>query len=182
MTLLLLAVAGCGTPRYDVEYDYDTRAEFAGLRRYAWLKGTGSETGSSRADPILRAAVDRNLERMGMVRVDSGPDFWVACTLETRREVGARANDTRSMVDQRYGYDRYYFDGGGHEEVEVVDYVVGTLIIDVVDRGGKRPIWRGWARGAIPAEGSEEKIRAEATEVARRILEKFPPPAKRGAK
>jgi len=179
LTLLLLACAGCGTPRYDVEYDYDTRADFDGLKRYAWLKGQGSETGSSRVDSILRAALDRNLGRMGMERVDADPDFYVACTLETRREVGARGIDTRTMLDQRYGYDTYAFDGDVREPVQVVDYVEGTLFIDVVGRDGKRPIWRGWARGAIPESGSDAKIRAEATEVMRRILEKFPPPATR---
>jgi hypothetical protein len=179
LTLLLLGLAGCGTPRYDVEYDYDTRASFGGLRRYQWIEDAGSASGRPRVDAILRDALDRNLERMGMDRVDSEPDFLVACTLATRREVGSRTTETRSDFDERYGSRGYDFDAVAQGEVQVVDYVEGTLTVEIFGPDGRRPIWRGWARGAIPDGRSEAYIQGESMELMRRILEKFPPPATR---
>jgi hypothetical protein len=180
--LILLAVA-CGGPRYAIEYDYDGDASFDGLKTYRWNRGKGSVTGRDDVDAILEAALDKNLERMGMVRLEEGtPDYWVACVLETRRKVGTRQIETRSMMETKFGYENYYFNGIGGVETDVVDYVEGTLIVDVAVNGGKKPIWRGWAEGALRERRNNEQIRAEATEVFRRILEKFPPPATRKKK
>lgn len=183
MTLLLLALAACGGPRYAIEYDYDGDASFENLNTYRWYRGKGSGSGRENIDKILEGALDKNLERMGLERIEQGtPDFWITCVVETRRQVGTRQIETRAMMDTQFGYENYFFNGAGGVETEVVDYVEGSIIVDVATNGGKKPIWRGWAHGAIREGMSDDKIRAEATEVFRRILEKFPPPATRKKK
>ena len=171
MTLLLLTALACGGPRYAVEYDYDGDASFEGLKTYRWYRGKGSFSGNERVDKILESALDKNLARMGYERGEAGqPDFWVTCVVETRRRVRTRSNPTQAMMDIHFGYENYYFNGEGGTVEDVVDYVEGSIIVDVARNGGIR-------------EGmSDEKIRAEATEVFRRILVKFPPPATRKKK
>ncbi|MHC4940075.1 MAG: DUF4136 domain-containing protein [Planctomycetota bacterium] len=183
LTLLLLALAACGGPRYAIEYDYDGDASFDNLKRYRWYRGKGSVSGNERVDKLLEESLDKNLERMGLERIDEGtPDFWVTCVVETRRKVGTREIETRAMMDTHFGYENYYFDGSGGTETAVIDYVEGSIIVDIAVKGGKKPIWRGWAHGVIREGMSDQQIRAEATEVFRRILEKFPPPATRKKK
>ncbi|MHC4953450.1 MAG: DUF4136 domain-containing protein [Planctomycetota bacterium] len=170
-----LVATACGGSRLAIEYDYDGDAKFDGLKTWSWLRFEKSGTGSGEVDTIIREALAARLERMGYRQVAEDSDFQVGYVLETRRRT------QRRYIDTRYGYQQesYYFNGVGGVEVDVIDYLEGSLILDVATKDGKSPIWRGWAEGAIREGMSESKVRAELTEAIRQIMEKFPPPATR---
>lgn len=176
LTAILFA-GGCGGTNFAIEYDYDVKADFSDLKTYAWLEEQGSETGNDEADAIVREALESLLAKKGMRPVQSGePDVLVGVTYEMERKIQTR------QIDSQYGYDqydefRYRFDT--RPETAIIDYVEGTLIVDIASSDGKRPIWRGWAVGAIRDNMTIDQIRAEATEALRQVLEKFPPPATR---
>ena len=172
--LPVLILAACSSPRFAIEYDYDSEADFDGLATWSWLAAGKSGAGSEEVDGMIRDALVKLLERSGYRHVDSGGDFRVGFLVETRRRIKTRT------VDIHYEYDWHYdFNGVGGPEVDVVDYREGTLILDVARADGKKPIWRGWASGTIREGATSDQVRADVFEACRRVLEKFPPPATR---
>ena len=173
--LLALFAIGCGGQRLAIEYDYDYDASFDGLRTWSWIPAQGSETGSDQADKIVREELAAEFERRGFQRVESGADFRAGFLLETDRKITQRLIYTQ----HGYSYEYYPFDAVGSVDVVVEDYLQGTLIIDVATADGKQPMWRGWAEGVIGEKPTEAEVRSGVREAVRKVLAKFPPPAKR---
>jgi len=161
VTLFLLAAAGCSG--ISASYDFDPRTDFAAYKGYAWLPAPREE----RMNPLVRdrvvAAVDRALQAKGY-RTSSSPDFKVATHAATENRV--------SVTDWGYGYWRA---GGG---VDVYQYQVGTLILDIVDAKTNRLVWRGTASGVVDPSPKPEETTKRINEAVEKMLANFPPPAK----
>ena len=95
-------VAGCSS--IETSYDYDPKANFAGLKTYEWLKEPQKLTGDPRIDgnTILAnriyEAVDTELAARGFRKISGDPDFLVAyhVSLDKRRSV--------QTLNSYYGY------------------------------------------------------------------------------
>lgn len=110
--------------------------------------------------------VDRHLAAKGYRRVESGePDFLV--------DYHAAIED-RMSVATSYGWHRPP-ENRPDPTTEVVHYREGTLILDVVDPGTGRQIWRGWAIDVVDDEMRPEWLEAEVEKAVGKILERFPP-------
>ena len=179
------AIAACAaTPK--IGYDFDRATDFSAYHTYAWLSGDQEKTGDRRADSStvdmrIRIAVGTQLRVKGyQARTEGTPDFYVAY------HVGL-TDRSPSMSAQ------YYSDGmAGHAFAhsadsrqagkaaapaanETASYLMGTLIIEIIDAGSERLVWRGTAAGEVdPGLTSQE--RDERTKaIVRNILAHFPP-------
>ena len=180
--LLLGGALGCSS--LSVNSDYDPAEDFSRLHSYMWLPGPQPETGDIRLDnPLLdariRRAVDAQLALQGYRKLASGqPDFRVGYHLSTERKLDVRT------VNNYYGYGWGYGYGYapmGYSDTYVDQYDVGTLILDIVDAELNRLVWRGTASGRLREKSTREQNEKNAREVAKAILERFPPKVKGGS-
>ena len=137
-TLLLPAMANA-----KVYVDHDRDVDFARYATYTWAEGTAAE--DQLAERRIREAVDRELAKKGLERVDEGGDLMV---------VSHAAVHTKTRVDvdkfpPHYGY--YWRRPFWVERttVDVREIKMGTLIIDLLDANEERLVWRGKATGAV---------------------------------
>lgn len=174
--LSLVAFAGCST--VSVTSDYDPAASFTGLRTYQWIKMQGTEDALEKA-PLLQKramiAVDKALAAKGYSKLASGdPDFFVA--------VHAGAKERVNVTSYGYGYGGWYgrgYGGMGGTTTDVSYYTEGSIFIDVIQKrtDGFELMWRGVGKGTVDPPKDPVEGQAKADEVARMILEQFPPQA-----
>jgi hypothetical protein len=83
--------------------------------------------------------------------------------------------DTRTdlnTVPVGYGWGWWGFAG---TETYVDQYEQGTLILDVIDAGSNKLIWRGSAAARVVDDKTPEERTRRVNEAVEKILERFPP-------
>ena len=133
--IVAAAMAGCST--MEVNYDYDPKASFAGLKTYAWLDEPQKPTGDPRIDgnTILRdrihKAVDTELAARGHRLVDRDPDFLVAyhVSLDRRQSVQTLNSYYGYGPGWGYGYGASYRPGYWAGAPETYAYDGSTISI-----------------------------------------------------
>jgi hypothetical protein len=183
--ILMLAAVSAGCSSIEVNHDYDPKADFAGLKSYAWLKEPQKPTGDPRIDgnTILQnrihEAVDTQLAARGFKKVASDADFFVAyhVSLDKRQSVQTLNSYYGYGPGWGYGYGASYRPGygAGVPRTYVYEYEEGTLILDIVDPKDKQLIWRGSAQDEVHFKSSPEKDQTQLNEAVRMMLQTFPP-------
>jgi len=174
--LSLVAFVGCSS--VSVTSDYDPSVSFTGLKTYRWIKMQGTEDALEKAPLLMKramVAVDKAMVAKGYSKVDSeNPDFYVA--------VHAGVKDKINVTNYGYGYGGWYGGryGGMGGTTDVSYYKEGTIFVDVIQKKGEgfEMMWRGAGTGTVDPPDNPEEAQAKADEVARMILEQFPPKAK----
>lgn len=173
------ALAGCSTtPNPKIHTEYDPKATFDQYKTYAWNPtAAGPDQIATARDPAARAmiiaAIDREMARKGLVKVaiDGDPSFVVTALGSAQRQI--------EVNNYGYTYAGSYVYGPGYAvatpSTQVRDYHVGTLILDFSDARSKQLFWRGIATDTIEDVG---KLRKTIDEVARRLLDSYPPAPK----
>ena len=157
IVVIAIVLTGC-TARVNV--DVHPEASVGSYRTYAWLPGPRPPPG--RAVLVARhvgTTADEVLRSKGYRRVSPGQaDFLLNYHAILEQQVDVRA--------RRGPYGRTW---AGSSVVRT--YVVGTLIIDVIDRADERLVWTGMVEGAIrnPEQGP-----AKIDRVVENILRHFP--------
>ena len=184
LVLLLAAiVAGCSS--LEVSFDYDPKANFAGLKSYEWLDEPKMPTGDPRIDGNtilenrIHEAVDSAFAARGINKVTSDPDFLVAyhVSLDKQRSVQTLNSYYGYGPGWGYGYGAAYRPGywAGAPETYVYEYEEGTLILDIVDPENKALIWRGSAQDEVHFKSTPERDQTQLNEAVQKMLENFPP-------
>jgi len=172
IAVLLLIVGGCSGIR--VQTDFDREADFSGYKTWDFLPGEPRPTGyRTLDDPALAArlqgAIENGFSLRGLQKASQDPDFFVAYHLAFAEKINAR------NIENYYQYINYAvfapYVTSSYTEV----YDLGTLIIDVLDRRTKTHVWRGAAQTNVNTQAGPRENEPKMREVARRILEDFPP-------
>lgn len=172
LLFLLIAVASCSTV-YDVQFDYNTKTDFANLKTYNWLPVPEKADIDSLDAMRVQKAVNAEMQAKGL-RLTSGiPDFLIAEHLGKKDKVSVR--------DWGYNYGPYAGYWGGYRGpmggVSTFQYEEGSLILDFVDPQTKQLIWRGSAKAEVDDVRTPEKREALINEAVQKILKNFPPPS-----
>lgn len=181
--LALLAVAACSSqPSYDV--DHSDTYDFANLNSYCWYDDVHSSTEAdyrqyNSSDQRVRTYVDRELQGKGFR--DSGPgqaDFWV--NYHISRQDQMRIDSIGSYPQGVHGGVGVGTYGSGvsigySSGPSVKHYQEGTVVLDVIDAGSQKIIWRGIAEGRLKDHLSRKDKNRIAAEVSRELLADFPP-------
>ena len=176
--LLLLAVpigllAGCSS--VSVSRDYDTAADFSGLKTFAWQHAEQPQTGDPRIDNDLhdervRRAVNQTLTAKGFQLTDrADADFLVAYYVEYKRKLNS------GSVSVGMGRSSYGRHGSVGYSTGVSEYDQSNLIIDVMGPADEKMIWRGVGTRSTYDGSSPEKMSRIVNESVSKILKKFPP-------
>jgi len=135
---VVLAVAGvmaAQKTKYGVTVTAEKNVDFATFKSYSWTRGQPSP--SKNLDARIVAAVDRELNALGMRKAASGPgDVLVSYDSLTRTDLDASAK-----ADDR----------GNRPE-----YRVGILTVSLLDPGKRQPLLK--LRVDKPVEGGSAKL------------------------
>ena len=176
LILCLVVLTISCSPITSVSYDYDRKADLAGLRTYDWLPiPTEAEETVGLMIERIKKTVNTHLEAKGLRIKKERPDFLVATYFGQK--------DKLRIISGGYPYapyrGYYYHDGpyywGG---VDSYYYQQGTLILDFVDARSRKLIWRGTAKASLGKEQTPEKLDKVVSEAVEKILMNFPPPSK----
>ena len=176
----LLALAACQGPQIDS--DYDPQRDFAALQSWAWqepavqYRPNDPRLKSDLTEQRLRAAVTQQLEQRCLRQAGAG------AAADIRVQAFLIVDDRQQQIATYYGGG--YYGGGywggmwgypGYTEVRTLDYQVGTLQLDFLDRDGKL-VWRGSAAQILRGNQRTPLERARAIhETVAKILAQYPP-------
>jgi hypothetical protein len=162
LVVAALLLAGC-TSGFKVKTDADPGANFSEFRTYDWIVKEAPENLTTLTHKRIIGAVDEQLLDKGFVRsANVAPDMLV--------NYQVIVGDKSSVTTHSYGYWRGYTSG----TMSVSQYAEGTLVVDVIDAGKNRAVWRGWgsaAVGRMPDSSEQQLIR----DLTKKMFSKFPP-------
>ena len=140
---------------------------------------TGSTNPARAVNPILENPIvlqqmqhemERDLTARGYTRQQDGADLGVAYYLGVKNKL--------HVTDYDYGYPFWGWDWrwgpgwGRYPALEVTEYQVGTLVIDVLNGAGRRLLWRGMGTINVPSNPQDySKAIAKGVDA---IMSKFP--------
>lgn len=152
-----------------VAVDYDKEASFDNYKTFAFYKPGIDEVEISDLDKrrILRA-IDRELTQKGMVKSEN-PDVLINIFTEEQENVNIYQNN--------FGWGAGWGWGWGMPMTQVNRSVEGSLFIDMIDRKNNQLVWQGLGTGILSLE--MEKKEGRINEIVTKILQKYPPKAKR---
>ena len=138
-----VAVAGCAT--ITVSSHIERGINFADYVTYDWGPPDNLPVGDPRLDnnpffnDYLQGAIEKKMDAKGFARVAAGQqaDLLIHYHASVNQKLDVYE------VDNEYGY--CY----GDCQPQIVDYELGTLIIDIVDVKTNKVVWRGWAQEAM---------------------------------
>lgn len=137
-----LAIAGCAT--MNVSSHIERNVNFADYVTYDWGPPDKLPVGDPRLDnnpffnDYLMGAIEKRLAAKGFERVlTDQPDLLIHYHASVNQKLDVYE------VDSSYGY--CY----GNCQPQIVDFELGTLVIDVVDPKTNKVVWRGWAQDTM---------------------------------
>jgi hypothetical protein len=168
--LLLPLVAACSS--ITVRSDYDTAADFSKLRTYGWLQKPSDLPRDPRIDNDLidsrvRSAVNDELWTKGYTE-SPNPDFRVTYHVMLQSKFDVQA----FPVSYGYGLGRV---GAMSTDVQVSEYEMGTLLLDVVNSATNDLVWRGSAQARVDPNRTPQERTKRIREAVHEMLEQFPP-------
>jgi hypothetical protein len=177
---LILIVSACSSVR--VNYDFDPGTNFSPWQTFAWYPAESPPVGDPRLDnPLLNeritAAVNRTLAARGYTLVEGrSPDFYINYHLSTEQRLDVRTmNRTYMGGPHRRHWGGSGWSGVGWTETRVDQYEVGTLVIDFVDTGARRLVWRGSGTRRLARNQQADRVTQRVNEAVEEILAQFPP-------
>ena len=175
-TTLCFALLACSSTR--VWQDYDTQANFSGLKGYAWQQLEQKKTDNPHIDNSLlddrvRSAIDSNLRSKGYNKTNrEQAGFLIVYHYAIREQSHDNRGHTRVGVSR--GYWGYY---GTYVVVDDHRYDADRyeLIIDFLDPNSEKILWRGSVNKKLLKSSGPQQATERVNRVVADILSKFPP-------
>lgn len=178
-TVMVVVTLGCST--LQVSQDYDKGTDFSRLRTFAWQNDTQPEyddirLNNSLLDERIRSAVEQALLASGFSKAaKSQAEFLMAYKLAIHQQIESQP---QSGVGFGFGF------GGPRGGImvssgsDVRSYEEGLLVIDVLDPGSGRLLWRGKATDRFVQHDNPERNTEKINETVTKIMAQFPPTGK----
>jgi hypothetical protein len=166
-----IVMVGCAAP-LNMDFDYDTAADFAALKTYDWMPATGNAAADELLVKRIRNAVDSQLQAKGHALAAGNPDFLIAMQLSGKTAYGGSAGVGVSVGIPVGRAGRISVGGGKSKPIEKKE---GTLVLDFLDAKTKSLVWQGTASGAVRPAASPEEQQQRINEVIAQLLARFPP-------
>ena len=164
--LLLLALVTAAVAQ-QVNTDYDKHLDFSQFHTYSWGR---IMTENPLWQQRIRDAVDKQLEAKGWQRVETGGDVVVTA-------VGAAKNQQQYQTFYNgFGPGWRWGGFGDQATTSVVNYRVGTLVVDMYNAQNKDLIWRGTSQETV--SDKPEKNEQKLNKAVGKMFDRFPPKAR----
>jgi len=170
--VLSFALLTVGCSSLQTGADYEPGTDFSKYRTYSFRDGSGQPEHPFVVERVRRA-IASTLDGKGWKWVDQGGDaeIYTHFHLDSRTQM-----TTTGYAGGWSGYGwRYGGMGGGMATTTVSEIPVGTLVVDVVDSGEKKLVWRGWGKDDVSQRRTPEEAEQYARKVMAKLFENFPP-------
>src|SRR5262245_46768299 len=177
---LLLVLAGASTAlAQDVRYNFDKSANFAGFKTYKWVVIKGAQQLSELADRQVKAAVDAELSKKGLMKSESDTaDLYIGyqAAISTEKEY--------TSFDSGWGHGPgwygggWYGGGGGITTGTTSTIYIGQLALDMYASKPHTLVWRGAASKTLDAKAKPEKQQKNLDKAVAKLLKNYPPEVK----
>jgi len=168
---VFLALAACATPRYDIDFDYDTGENWAALKTYDWQPPTGNAVKDELLVKRIRSTVDSGLEKKGLTR-SPNPDFLIAMQLSGRTAYGGSTAVGVSVGIPVGRAGRVSVGGAKSKPIETKE---GQIVLDFLDTKSKQLLWRATAAGSARPAATPEEQQERIDQIIGEMLQRFPP-------
>jgi hypothetical protein len=151
----------------------ELNADFEKYRTYDWGPADALPTGDARLDnnaflrDYIQGAIEKELAGRRLTLVANDPDLLIHWHTTVARELDLETH-RREYHGNPNGPPSSY-------EPEIVEYEMGTLLIDAVDARTQRLVWRGWARETYSGViDNQERLRLTVVSAITDIMKRFP--------
>jgi len=178
----VILVLGITTVAQDVRYNFAQDVDFSKFKSYKWVDAKGADHANQLTQNQIVAAIDSELARKGLQKVDSDPaDLYI----DTQTAVGTEKQFTSYNTGWGYGPGwggGWYGYGGGMTSTTTTGTTstiyVGQLGLDMYDATNKDLVWRGVASKTIDPKAKPEKQQKNITKAVEKLLKNYPPQKK----
>jgi hypothetical protein len=167
-TAAALVLNGCATRIVSSHVELGT--DFTQCRTYVWGAADSLPTGDARLDnneffrDHLQGAIEKELAARRLVLASSEPDLLIH----------THTNLTRRLDVNAVPHEYPRCQGRGCSPT-VVEYEIGTLMIDVVDARTKKLVWRAWSRDDMSGVIDDQPLLQRAvTDAVVEMMKMFP--------
>lgn len=152
-----------------VRFDYDHGADFSRYKTYRMVKIAENSQVNQLTDQRILSALEENLAKRGLMRVETGGDLLVGYQ-------GSVTTETQyTTFNDGFGY--YGWGAGfGTSTTTASTIPIGSLTVDMMDPARKQLVFRVTASDTMSdkPEKNAEKIQ----KAVKKMMEKFPPKQK----
>lgn len=153
-----------------IKVEYDKSIDFSKFKTYA------IDPAENAARPMLRlaiqAAVQDDLGKRGLTKVDSNPDLYVQMYGATDSDMSVNYMDPiygSGIPPLNYGITMWHSIPGS---VTTVVVHKGELVLDVIDARQKKLIWRGIAKQNL--SNQRDKLLEQVHTAVEKLLQQYP--------
>ena len=169
VAVVLMLVASLWAQKVNV--GYDKRVDFSRFKTYAWVENLPKTTKPLVAMAIT-GAVDEELGKRGLTKVDTNPDLLVAFHGGVDLQSSFAADDpTYSSIGGLPAPDVAGWVGSSPAAAPQVQK--GTLIVDLIN--AKHLVWRGTAKANVDSE-NKNKLLDQINKGIEGMFKEYPPP------
>lgn len=180
VSALALVVGSCSSTKYIV--DRDTQQSFSGYSTYAWFelasppdKAKPPTEANTIVNGRIHRAIDRELATKGMKKGKvEDADFLVTYSLVLQsRMVMYSTGWYGPMGGWGWGGWGWGWGGGWTGSTSRLEtYTDGTIVVDVLDVGTRKLVWRGIAESAFTKPNPDDEMVAKKIS---KLMQGFPP-------
>ncbi len=168
LSLLLLTLASGLCLAQKVEVDYDHGANFANFKTYSWAPSAAGAQVNQLMEQRIVSAVDEELAKKGLRRVESGGDVTVSYQAAVRQETQLTTYNTGYGPGWGWGWG-----ASGISTTNATKIPVGTLVIDLTDPTARQLVFRAYATDTL--SDKPEKNAKKLKKAIDKMFEKYPP-------
>jgi hypothetical protein len=174
---VLIMLVACGSWAQKVSVGYDKRVDFSQFKTYAWVNNLPKTTRPFMALAIT-GAVDEELGKRGLTKVDRNPDILVAFHGGTELQGSFAAEDpTYSSIGGAPATDPTGW--AGSPSVAGQQVQKGSLVVDLIKAqaqgaGGEHLVWRGTAKANLDYE-KKSKLLEQVNKAIEKMFKEYPP-------
>lgn len=182
----ILLMTGCASqPEITVSTDYSV-ANFNEFKTFQWLP-EGLESEGEKADNDIVG--ERIINNINTILANKGykqeleitPDFYVNYSVSTADKIDIDKQQTYEGYAPGFTWRRGYGAQATDSKIEVietniVEYLEGTLIVDVIDPVDLKIIWRGMGTKELPEYFDRDITEKLINNIVAATLENYPPP------
>ena len=180
-SILLALLMACAAFAQDVRYNFDKHTYFSKFKTYKWVTIPGATTLSDLANRQIMDAMDAELARKGLSRVDGDTaDLFIGY----QAAIGQEKQFTSFSSGWGYGGGWYHggWYGGGPGTTTTTGQTstiyTGQLAVDMYDSAGHTLVWRGVASKTIDPNAKPDKQQKNLAKAVAKLLKNYPPRAK----
>jgi len=162
----------------DVGFNAMPGTDFTKFKTYKWVKIEGAQYPDQIVDAQIKSAVDSQLGAKGLTKTeDDTADLFVGYQVSLDKEKQWNSFSTGMGPGWGWGagYHGYGAYGGGSTTTTSSTLYVGTLGLDMYDRGAKQLVWRGRATKTLDPKAKPEKREKNIQKAAARLFKNYPP-------